>query len=73
MLTVGATSLSMAECVASPLCVKLHMQRKHVNERVFSSQTTNFKFVRRSIFLLNIAFFPIASAPYCVTSFVFST
>ncbi|XP_061367174.1 uncharacterized protein LOC133310288 [Gastrolobium bilobum] len=30
----------MAECVASPFCVKLHMQRRPVRDRGFSLQTT---------------------------------
>ncbi|XP_073222147.1 uncharacterized protein [Cicer arietinum] len=37
----------MAECVTSPLCVKLHMQRSPFTERAFSHQTANFKTFRR--------------------------
>ncbi|WJX76280.1 hypothetical protein P8452_59719 [Trifolium repens] len=37
----------MAECVISPFCVKLHMQRRPFTERAFLHQTTNFKTVRR--------------------------
>ncbi|CAL5192025.1 unnamed protein product [Lathyrus oleraceus] len=37
----------MAECVTSPFCFKLNMQRRPFTERAFSHQTTNFKTVHR--------------------------
>lgn len=47
MLTVEQEVLSMAECVAAPLCFKLHMLRRHVRERGLLYHTTNFKTVNR--------------------------
>ncbi|KAE9592090.1 hypothetical protein Lalb_Chr19g0125561 [Lupinus albus] len=37
----------MAECVASPFCVKLHMLKCPVRERGFSHHTSNFKTAHR--------------------------
>lgn len=52
MLTVEQQVLSiMAECVASPFCVKLHMQRRPFRERGFSHHTANFKTFRRFDYL----------------------
>ncbi|XP_054783731.1 uncharacterized protein LOC129290775 isoform X2 [Prosopis cineraria] len=37
----------MADCVASPLCVKLHMLRRPIRKRDFSFQTANFETIHR--------------------------